>query len=118
LFPKLNEIKKAGVWKEAKGLRSDDNLSQIGINSKLLKSKTAPEERIMGRGSAVGSALVVAAVIGLVMMSQLESVEAAVYTVGDAGGWTFNVQDWPNGKHFRAGDTLIMENVIIYFPIF
>ncbi|XP_022938793.1 basic blue protein-like [Cucurbita moschata] len=60
----------------------------------------------MGRGSAVGSALVVAAVIGLVMMSQLESVEAAVYTVGDAGGWTFNVQGWPNGKHFRAGDTL------------
>ncbi|XP_022993936.1 basic blue protein-like [Cucurbita maxima] len=60
----------------------------------------------MGRGSAVGSALVVAAVIGLVMMSQLENVEAAVYTVGDSGGWTFNVQGWPNGKLFRAGDTL------------
>ncbi|XP_038885676.1 basic blue protein-like [Benincasa hispida] len=59
-----------------------------------------------GRGSAVGRAVVVAAVIGLVMMSQFESVEAVVYVVGDSRGWTFNVQDWPKGKRFRAGDIL------------
>lgn len=61
------------------------------------------------RGSAavgIGSAVAVAAVIGLVVLSQLESVEAATFTVGDAGGWTFNVQSWPNGKRFRAGDIL------------
>lgn len=61
-----------------------------------------------GRGSAVvgGRAVVVAAVMGLVMMSQLVSVEGAVYNVGDSGGWTFNVQGWPKGKRFRAGDIL------------
>lgn len=59
-----------------------------------------------GRGSAVGRAVAVAAVIGLVIMSQLENVEAAVYVVGDSGGWNFNVQGWPKGKRFRAGDIL------------
>ncbi|KAA0058846.1 basic blue protein-like [Cucumis melo var. makuwa] len=59
-----------------------------------------------GRGSAIGRGVAVAAVIGLVMMSQLESVEAAVYDVGGSSGWTFNVQNWPKGIRFRAGDIL------------
>lgn len=63
--------------------------------------------KAQGRGSAVGRGVAVAAVIGLVMMSQLESiVAAAVFNVGGAGGWTFNVQGWPNGKRFRPGDIL------------
>ncbi|KAB1207030.1 Basic blue protein [Morella rubra] len=33
--------------------------------------------------------------------------DAATYTVGDAGGWTFNVAGWPKGKRFRAGDVLV-----------
>ncbi|MED6198250.1 hypothetical protein PIB30_064335 [Stylosanthes scabra] len=32
---------------------------------------------------------------------------AATYRVGDEDGWTFSVQDWPNGKHFMAGDILV-----------
>ncbi|CAK9151189.1 unnamed protein product, partial [Ilex paraguariensis] len=32
--------------------------------------------------------------------------DAANYTVGDAQGWSFNAQNWPAGKTFKAGDTL------------
>ena len=35
-----------------------------------------------------------------------EMAHAATYTVGGAGGWTFNTVGWPKGKRFRAGDTL------------
>jgi len=28
------------------------------------------------------------------------------YYVGDSNGWSFSSPSWPNGKHFRAGDTL------------
>lgn len=31
---------------------------------------------------------------------------ATTYYVGDSNGWSFNSPSWPNGKHFRAGDTL------------
>ncbi|KAL0422311.1 UNVERIFIED_CONTAM: Basic blue protein [Sesamum latifolium] len=59
-----------------------------------------------GRGSAVvvGAMVMVAA---LAVVSQCEVAEAAIYTVGGVGGWTFNVVAWPNGKRFRAGDTLV-----------
>lgn len=33
--------------------------------------------------------------------------DAATYTVGGVGGWTFNTVSWPRGKRFRAGDTLV-----------
>ncbi|TKY71319.1 Basic blue protein [Spatholobus suberectus] len=36
-----------------------------------------------------------------------EMVRADTYTVGNAGRWTFDVVDWPNGKSFKAGDTLV-----------
>ncbi|KAH6787638.1 plantacyanin [Perilla frutescens var. hirtella] len=36
-----------------------------------------------------------------------EMAEAATYTVGGSGGWTFNVVGWPKGKTFKAGDTLV-----------
>ena len=54
-----------------------------------------------GRGSAVVAAA--AAVLCLMVVTA----EAATYTVGGAGGWTFNSVSWPKGKRFRAGDILV-----------
>ncbi|KAG6409190.1 hypothetical protein SASPL_132224 [Salvia splendens] len=56
----------------------------------------------MGRGSAIVIAMML---VGMLMVSQVA--EAATYTVGGTGGWTFNVAAWPKGKRFRAGDTLV-----------
>ncbi|XP_021600924.2 basic blue protein [Manihot esculenta] len=58
-----------------------------------------------GRGSASPATLTVAALICLVALTH--QVHAATYTVGDTGGWTFNVDSWPKGKRFKAGDTLV-----------
>ncbi|KAG8368759.1 hypothetical protein BUALT_Bualt15G0079300 [Buddleja alternifolia] len=57
-----------------------------------------------GRGSAI---LLVAVAAAMVVVLHSEVAEAATYTVGDGGGWTFNVAAWPKGKRFRAGDTLV-----------
>ncbi|XP_022923108.1 basic blue protein-like [Cucurbita moschata] len=57
-----------------------------------------------GRGSAVG---VGAAMACLLLLQYTDMVRAAVFTVGDDHGWTFNVESWPNQKLFRAGDTLV-----------
>ena len=54
-----------------------------------------------GRGSAI-----FATVLLLSLLFQCEKVWAATFFVGGAGGWTFNVDGWPNGKTFRAGDVL------------
>lgn len=51
------------------------------------------------------SAMIAAALL-LLLLSQTELARAATYTVGGAGGWTFNIAGWPKGKSFRAGDTL------------
>ncbi|KAK7359076.1 hypothetical protein VNO77_01022 [Canavalia gladiata] len=57
----------------------------------------------MGRGSACAWWVL------LLCFSVLHSeiARAATYTVGDADGWTLNMVGWPNGKHFKAGDTLV-----------
>ncbi|KAK8564383.1 hypothetical protein V6N13_005388 [Hibiscus sabdariffa] len=55
-----------------------------------------------GRGSAMA-----AAVLLCLLLSRLEFAQAATYTVGGAGGWTFNTAGWPKGKRFKAGDTLV-----------
>ncbi|KAK2384498.1 hypothetical protein P8452_39373 [Trifolium repens] len=54
----------------------------------------------LGRGSAL-----VLLVCFFVLHSELA--HAVTYTVGGAGGWTFNTVGWPQGKRFRAGDTLV-----------
>lgn len=54
-----------------------------------------------GSGSARAAALLRPVLLLCLIVIQSE---AAVYTVGDAGGWTFNVAAWPRGKSFRAGD--------------
>ncbi|WOL06591.1 basic blue protein [Canna indica] len=58
-----------------------------------------------GRGSAriVGAALLVC------LLLHCETAAAAVYTVGDSKGWTFNTVGWPRGKRFRAGDVLVFK---------
>ncbi|CAI9770115.1 unnamed protein product [Fraxinus pennsylvanica] len=48
-------------------------------------------------------------VLGMLILSNRAS--AAVYTVGDAAGWNFNVAGWENGKHFRAGDVLVFNYI-------
>lgn len=54
-----------------------------------------------GRGIAA-----VVTVLLLCMLLHCKNADAASYTVGDAAGWTFNVQNWPKGKSFKAGDVL------------
>ncbi|XP_043710147.1 basic blue protein-like [Telopea speciosissima] len=61
-----------------------------------------------GRGSASGIGVIVGITL-LALLLHFEIVHAATYTVGDSGGWAFNVVNWPNGKQFRAGDTLIFK---------
>ena len=55
----------------------------------------------MGRGNAV-----VAVVLVLCLVLPCDMVDAATFTVGESNGWSFNVVGWPNGKSFKAGDTL------------
>lgn len=57
----------------------------------------------MGRGSAVAVVLVL-----FLVALQYEVAQAAIYTVGGAGGWSFSSGSWPKGKRFRAGDVLGM----------
>ncbi|CAL9199123.1 basic blue protein-like [Musa acuminata AAA Group] len=61
-----------------------------------------------GRGSAGGQVTVVlwAAVLCLLLA---QVAEAATYTVGDTRGWSFNMDSWPRGKRFRAGDVLVFK---------
>eukprot|EP00268_Persea_americana_P019546 TRINITY_DN2002_c0_g2_i1.p2 TRINITY_DN2002_c0_g2~~TRINITY_DN2002_c0_g2_i1.p2 ORF type:complete len:131 (-),score=16.35 TRINITY_DN2002_c0_g2_i1:373-765(-) len=61
-----------------------------------------------GRGSA-WNAVAAAGVTLLFLLIHSEIAQAATYTVGDSGGWTFNVVNWPNGKRFRAGDVLVFK---------
>ncbi|CAL9109183.1 unnamed protein product [Musa acuminata var. zebrina] len=60
-----------------------------------------------GRGSA--SHVVAFGIALLCLLLLCEIGEAAVYTVGDTQGWTFNTVGWPKGKRFRAGDVLVFK---------
>ncbi|KAL7246018.1 hypothetical protein ACSBR2_001198 [Camellia fascicularis] len=55
-----------------------------------------------GRGSGIAVTLVC-----LVLVSHWVASDGATYTVGGAGGWTFNLSNWPKGKSFKAGDALV-----------
>ncbi|XP_044474729.1 basic blue protein-like isoform X1 [Mangifera indica] len=59
-----------------------------------------------GRDSA-NLAMFYAAVVLCLLLVSVEDVHAATYTVGGAGGWSFNVVNWPKGKSFKAGDILV-----------
>ncbi|CAO2047619.1 unnamed protein product [Urochloa humidicola] len=63
-----------------------------------------------GRGSASGlAAAALLVVVGLLVVaaSAPRAEAAASHTVGDYGGWKFNVDRWANGRTFRAGDELV-----------
>ncbi|GMI70576.1 plantacyanin [Hibiscus trionum] len=48
-----------------------------------------------------------ATVLLCLLLLHFEPAQSATFTVGGSDGWTFNVADWPKGKRFRAGDTLV-----------
>lgn len=58
-----------------------------------------------GRGSTDHQAKFTVALL-LCLLVCLQNIDAATYTVGGPGGWTFNMATWPKGKSFRAGDVL------------
>ncbi|XP_042503878.1 basic blue protein-like [Macadamia integrifolia] len=60
-----------------------------------------------GRGSA--ARIVIVGITLLAMLLHCEVVHAAIYTVGDTGGWDENVESWPKGKVLKAGDTLVFK---------
>jgi hypothetical protein len=64
----------------------------------------------LGRGGASNGVAVLGAavlLIGFLLVSGGPPLaEAAKYTVGDYGGWKFNVAGWAKGRTFRAGDVL------------
>ncbi|CAL5329713.1 unnamed protein product [Camellia sinensis] len=73
----------------------------LNLNCLLLRSKRMAHQ---GRGNAI--IVAVALVVCMVVLLRFEVVQGASFTVGDAGGWTFSVSGWPNGKSFKAGDIL------------
>ncbi|KAB1207001.1 Basic blue protein [Morella rubra] len=78
--------------------------------TRLMAASVPPESRLArGRGIAA-----VVTVLLLCMLLHCKNADAASYTVGDAAGWTFNVQNWPKGKSFKAGDVLVFN----YIPLF
>ncbi|CAL5047228.1 unnamed protein product [Urochloa decumbens] len=77
-----------------------------------------------GRGSASssnGGALAVAVAALLCAAAVLPAAEAAgaTYLVGDAAGWTHNVDygQWLAGKTFHAGDTLVFKYNTTYHDV-
>ncbi|KAM1481774.1 hypothetical protein EV1_033631 [Malus domestica] len=51
--------------------------------------------------------MVVQVVVVLCLMLHLEYTHAVTQAVGDSSGWTFNSDNWPKGKHFRADNVLV-----------
>ena len=60
---------------------------------------------VKGRGRATRPCLAVGVAI-ICILAVSEPALGAIYAVGGAGGWTFNVKSWPAGKSFKAGDVL------------
>ncbi|KAK2663533.1 hypothetical protein Ddye_002107 [Dipteronia dyeriana] len=79
-------------------------LLQYTVHTLSLSLKLKMVQQGQGRGSAM-----LATVLVSLLVVQLEVAQAATYTVGGAGGWTFNVVGWTNGKQFKAGDVLVFK---------
>ncbi|XP_068319531.1 basic blue protein-like [Pyrus communis] len=43
----------------------------------------------------------------LFLFLTIVSAKKTTFTVGDKSGWTFNVENWTDGKKFKAGDELV-----------
>ncbi|KAE9596757.1 hypothetical protein Lal_00007525 [Lupinus albus] len=52
------------------------------------------------------SAVIALMLLLCMLVFHSEIVHATTFQVGDAGGWTFEVSNWPSGKTFKAGDIL------------
>ncbi|XP_058727716.1 basic blue protein-like [Vicia villosa] len=61
-----------------------------------------------GRGSASSTSVVTMLLLCMCVFHS-KMIYAATYNVGDAQGWSFGVQNWPSGKSFKAGDTLVFK---------
>lgn len=76
-----------------------------------------------GRGSAssVAAAVLCAAAAVLLVVASAPGADAAgtTYLVGDAAGWTRNVDygQWLAGKAFHAGDTLVFKYNTTYHDV-
>ncbi|VAH96799.1 chemocyanin-like [Triticum dicoccoides] len=55
-----------------------------------------------------GGSANVAVLLAVLLLCTLVA-EAAVFNVGDRGGWSFNTNSWPTGKRFKAGDVLVFK---------
>ncbi|KAJ1407610.1 Phytocyanin domain [Sesbania bispinosa] len=60
----------------------------------------------MEKGRGMSASMVVMVLLALMILFHSKMVHSYTYAVGDAGGWTYNVDRWPIGKSFRAGDAL------------
>ncbi|XP_020104081.1 chemocyanin-like [Ananas comosus] len=63
-----------------------------------------------GRGSVTQTwSLGFGLMLCICLLNHINVVESTSYNVGDGGGWTFGVSNWPNGKSFNAGDVLVFK---------
>ncbi|CAI8589716.1 unnamed protein product [Vicia faba] len=62
----------------------------------------------MGEGRCSGNSTNVITMLILCMfVFHPKMICAEIFTVGDGQGWSFGVENWPAGKTFKAGDTLV-----------
>lgn len=60
----------------------------------------------MGQGNGSAKLSLFLGVGILCLLTLTNPTLGAIYTVGGAGGWAFNVNNWSTGKPFKAGDML------------
>jgi hypothetical protein len=79
----------------------------VSVVSAATSAKVRDTEMAEGRGSARAIGAMAFAVACCCCCCCVAIADAATtYYVGDSNGWSFSSPSWPNGKHFRAGDTL------------
>ncbi|CAL0322638.1 unnamed protein product [Lupinus luteus] len=55
------------------------------------------------------SAMLASMLLFLMLVFYSEMVHAKTYSVGDESGWTYNLTDWIQGKHFKIGDRVVFK---------
>lgn len=61
-------------------------------------------------GVSKSTIIVIVMILCILLQSNISN--AATYPAGDGKGWGFNMNGWPNGKTFNAGD-VIGNNLLI-----
>ncbi|KAE9588598.1 hypothetical protein Lal_00003195 [Lupinus albus] len=63
----------------------------------------------MGQGRG-NSAIIAIMLLFCMLVFHFQIAHAyTTHIVGDAAGWTFNVNNWPNGKRFVGGDNFVFK---------